>query len=125
MSFLFKLVDYALAVFMGLASVLFVSLVVGSGWNMFVAMFAGMFLGMLAVLPALMLSCGISTAFHVLPVGMLITMFTGMIAGMTIAMGTLSTSQLYPLAIFIAATVQMAIDLYDMKLKGEVSLDGR
>ncbi|MBE9536292.1 MAG: hypothetical protein IMF07_03845 [Proteobacteria bacterium] len=122
MRFLFKLVDYILAVFMGVASVWLVSLVVGSGWNMFIAMFVGMFLGMLAVFPALLFSCGVTTAFHVLPVGMLITMFTGMIAGMAIAMGALSTSQLYPLAIFIAATVQLAIDRYDMKLKGEVPL---
>jgi hypothetical protein len=122
MRLLFKLLDYVLAIFMGIASVWLVSLVIGSGWNMFIAMLIGMLVGMLVVFPVLMLSCGFSTAFHVMPVGMLITMFTGMMAGMAIAMDALSLPQLYPLAILIAATVQLAIDRQDMKLKGEVPL---
>jgi len=125
MKFLFKLADYLLAVLMGTAAVWLVSLVVDSGWNMYVAMFAGMFLGMLAVFPFLILSCGISTAFHIMPAGMPITMFAVMLTGMAIAMDVLSASRIYQMAILIAATVQLAIDLCDMKLRGEVSLDGR
>jgi len=125
MRFLLRLTDYILAIMMGTATVWLVLLVIGSGWGMFTAMFTGMLVGMLVVFPALVLSCGISTAFHILPAGMLITMFTGMATGMAIAGGSLSVSRLYTLAILIAATVQLAIDLYDMKLKGEVSLDGR
>ncbi len=123
MRLLFKLLDYVLAILMGVASLWLVSLVVGSGWNMFVAMLVGMFVGMLVVLPALIISCSFSTAFHVMPVGMLITMLTGMMTGMAIAMNALTPSQLYPLAIFIAATVQLAMDRQDLKLKGEVALD--
>ena len=123
MKILFKIIDYSLALLMGVGTVLLVSLVVGEGWNMFVAMSVGMLLGMILLIFVIVLSCGVTSIFDIMPTGMVITMFTGMAVGMSIAAGSASMARLYMGTLLFALFAQFTIDLYNLKLKGEVPLD--
>ncbi len=123
MKILFKILDYLISVFMGAGTVFTVSLVVGEGWNMFIAMFIGMLLGMIVMLLSVMLFVYVSTAFELFPAGMLITMFTGMAAGMLLSADRIDFTVLLWAAIFLSILIQLCIDIYNMKLKGEVPVD--
>ena len=123
MKILFKILDYLISVFMGTGTVYLVSLVVHESWNMALAMIAGMFLGIVVLMLTVLLFIYVSTAFELFPVGMVITMFTGMAAGMVITgMETDLFFMLMAAAIF-SVFAQCGIDLYNMKLKGEVPVE--
>ncbi len=120
MKILHKILDYLISVFMGGGTLLLVSLVVSENWNMFFAMIVGMLLGMLVLLVSVMLFISLSTAFELFPVGMVITMFVGMAAGMTMSMGNIEFKTMLSGAIILSLVVQLWIDMYNMKLKGDV-----
>ena len=123
MKILFKVLDYLIAIFMGTATVILVSLVVQESWNMVLAMIAGMFLGMAVLALSVLLFIYVSTAFELFPVGMLITMFTGMAAAMAITMMETDLLFLLIAAAAFSLLAQSGIDLYNMKLKGDVPFE--
>jgi hypothetical protein len=118
------MLDYLSSVFMGAGTIFVVSLVVGEGWNMFIAMIVGMVLGMLVLLLTVMLFVYVSTAFELFPVGMIITMLTGMAAGMVLSMGETDLALLLWAGIIYSILAQLCMDLYNMKLNGEVPVAG-
>lgn len=122
MTIFFKILDYLSALAMGIGTLFLVTLVVGRGWNMFLAMVAGMVIGMGVLLLALILFCSFSTLFELVPKGMIITMVTGMVSGMAAANGQGFTLMASASAVFSFGT-QIAIDLYNMKVSGEVTID--
>ncbi len=83
MKIIFKILDYLISVFMGSGTVVIVYLVVGEGWNMFIAM----------------------------------------IAGMVMSTGETDFARLLWAAILFSIFTQFCIDLYNMKLRGEVPID--
>ncbi|MBC8413233.1 hypothetical protein H8E50_06150 [bacterium] len=119
----FKIIDYVIAVFMAVSTVLLVALVTGTGWGMFAAMIVGMFLGMAVMIVSLLLFSGITTPFELFATGMITTMFTGMGTGMAIISSAPETGIMVSSAITFALIVQFGIDLYDMKLKGDVLVE--
>jgi hypothetical protein len=123
MKILFKILDYIISVLMGSGTLYLVSLVVNESWNMLPAMIVGMVLGIAALLIAVLLFIYVTTAFELFPVGMLITMFTGMGAGMAITSAGMDFKSMLPAAIAFSISAQVYIDLYNMKLKGEVPVD--
>jgi hypothetical protein len=120
---LFKMLDYLISVFMGAGTVFVVSLIVGEGWNMFIAMIAGMVLGMFVLLLTVMLFVYVSSAFELFHVGMVITMLVGMISGMAMAVGKADFTRMLCAAIILSVLAQLCMDLLNMKLKGEVTVD--
>jgi hypothetical protein len=82
MKILFEILDYIISVLMGSGTLYLVSLVVNENWNMLPAMIVGMVIGIVVLLIALLLFIFLSSAFELIPAGMIITMFTGMAAGM-------------------------------------------
>ncbi len=123
MKIIFKVLDYIISALMGTGTLYFVSLVVSDSWNMLIAMITGMFLGMAVLLISVLLFVSVSTAFELFPAGMVITMITGMTAGMVITMIEIDFQLMLFAAIAFSLVVQLCIDLYNMKLKGEVPID--
>lgn len=121
----FKFFDFAIAALMGVGSLLLVCLAVGSSWNMFLAMCAGMVIGMFVLFVVMLATVSITTLFQLLPVGMLITMPVGMLTAMAAASTGLGfTDMIWPVVLF-SLFVQLCIDIYNIRLKGEVRLEGR
>ena len=108
---------------MGTGTLFLVSLVINESWNMFLAMIVGMVLGIVVLLLAVVLFVSVSTAFELFPVGMIITMFTGMTTGMVITIVEIDFKLMLLAAIAFSLLSQFWIDLYNMKLKGNVKID--
>ncbi|MEF9475839.1 MAG: hypothetical protein L0958_03940 [Candidatus Mariimomonas ferrooxydans] len=123
MKILFKILDYIISVLMGTGTLFLVSLVVSESWNMFFAMIAGMVLGLVVLLLTVLLFMSVSTAFELFPVGMVITMFIGMATGMVITLVELDFILMLLPAITLSLFAKLWIDLYNMKLEGEVTVD--
>jgi hypothetical protein len=123
MKILFKILDYFASVLMGVGTLFIVSIVISESWNMFFAMIVGMVLGIVVLLLTVLLFSSVSTAFEIFPVGMVITMFTGMATGMVITIVEVDFILMLLTAITFSLFVQLWIDLYNMKLKGEVPVD--
>lgn len=123
MKILFKILDYIISVLMGTGTLYVVSLVVGKDWNMFLAMVLGMFLGIAVLLVTVILFVYVSTAFELFPVGMLITMFIGMASGMVIAVAEIDFKIMLTAAAVLSLLAQLYIDLYNVKLKGDVPVE--
>ena len=120
---LFKVLDYIIAALMGIGTLSLTYLVVSKEWNMLVGMFAGMVLGMLVLLLIILLFISLSTAFELFPVGMIISMFVGMVVGMMRSMeSTAFMSMVFPVIAF-SLIAQFVMDLYNLKLVGEVPVD--
>ncbi len=127
MKILFKLSDYAASILMGAGTLLLVSAIVGSGWNWntLLAMLAGMVLGTVVLFIVMLAFSSFATLFEIIPVGMVITMLTGMVAGMLFAATELGFMSMLPPVVAFSILAQFRIDLYNIKLKGEVELGGR
>lgn len=110
---------------MGTGTLFLVSLVVSRDWNMPSAMIAGMGLGITVLLLSALLFLSVSTPFELFPVGMVITMFTGMATGMAMVATELNFTSMLSGVITFSCLVQLWIDLYNLKLKGEVPLDNQ
>ncbi len=123
MKILFKILDYIISVLMGSGTLYIVSLVVNENWNMLPAMIVGMVLGIVVLLISLMLFVFVSTAFELIPAGMIITMFTGMAAGMAMTAAEMDFRFMLSAAILFSLLAQVCVDLYNMKLKGEVPVE--
>jgi hypothetical protein len=123
MKILFKILDYILASLMGAGTFIAVSLVVSTSWNMLFAMLVGMVLGTAVLICAVLLFSSFSTPFEIFPVGMIITMFTGMASGMMLSIDEHDFILMLFSVIVFSLFVQLCIDMYNMKLKGEVPLD--
>ncbi len=123
MKILFKILDYIISVLMGTGTLFLVSLVVSESWNMLLAMTIGMILGIVVLLLTVLLFVSVSTVFELFPVGMVITMFTGMTAGMVITIVEIDFILMLLAAIAFSLFAQFWIDLYNMKLKGDVQID--
>ena len=123
MKLLFKVLDYIISALMGTGTLYLVSLVVSESWNMFLAMIVGMVLGIVVLLVSVLLFVSVSTAFELFPVGMVITMITGMTAGMVITIVEIDFKLMLFTAIAFSLFAQFWIDLYNMKLKGDVRID--
>jgi hypothetical protein len=120
---LFKVLDYIIAALMGIGTLSVVYIIIDKDWNMLVGMFVGMVLGMVVLLLNVLLFIPISTAFELFPAGMVITMPSGMVLGMITSMRNLDfMSMLFPVIGF-SLFVQVVIDLYNLKLIGEVPVD--
>lgn len=123
MKILFKLLDYIISTLMGTGTLSAVYLLVDKEWNMPVAMITGMVSGMIVLLLTVLLFIPVSTAFELFPTGMVITMLIGMVVGMMRSIRYLDfMSMLFPVVGF-SLFVQFVIDLYNLKLIGEVPLD--
>lgn len=123
MKILFKIIDYIISVLMGTGTLFLVSLIVSESWNMFVAMIMGMVLGIAVLLLTVLLFVSVSTAFELFPVGMVITMITGMTTGMIITMVEIDFQLMLLATMAFSLFAQFWIDLYNMKLKGDVQID--
>ena len=123
MKILFKILDYVISVLMGSGTLYIVSLVVNENWNMLPAMIVGMVLGIVVLLISLLLFIFVSTAFELIPAGMIITMFTGMAAGMAMTAAEMDFRFMLSAAIVFSLLAQVYVDLYNMKLKGEVPVE--
>lgn len=121
MNLIFKVIDYVASVLIGTVTVLFVSFFVGKEWNMVAAMSAGMFFGMIALVLVTLLFVRISTFFQIMPPGMIIAMFTGMGAGMVFSAADVDLPLLLKMSVVFSLFVQYAMDVYNLKLTGEVS----
>ncbi|MBE9503794.1 MAG: hypothetical protein IME96_06430 [Proteobacteria bacterium] len=122
MKALVKIIDYVAAVLMGTATVFFISLFVDKQWNMIAAMFAGMCIGMIVLFIVTILFVRVSTFFQIMPAGMIITMFSGMAAGMVLTSAEVDRVVLFKVAVIFSLLIQYMMDLYNLKLKGEISL---
>jgi hypothetical protein len=123
MKIFLRISDYTIAVLMGVGTLFLVSLIVGKDWNMFFAMLVGMILGIVVLLLTVMIFSSISTAFELFPVGMIITMFTGMASGMILTKTETISTPIFVAVMAFSLFAQIGIDLYNMKLKGDVPLD--
>jgi hypothetical protein len=123
MKILFKILDYISAVLMGVGTLFLVSLVISNGWNMFFAMIVGMILGTGVLMLAVLLFSFFSTPFEIFPVGMVITMPIGMAAGMAVTVADPDVICMLSVAAVFSLFAQLGIDLYNMKIKGEVRVD--
>jgi hypothetical protein len=118
-----KAADYAAAVTMGSGTVLGVSLLLDDEWNMALGAAAGMAIGLLVMAFVFILFMRITTAFHLFPVGMPVTMITGMASGMATASGRVSAGVLYAAAVGFSVLTQLAVDLTDAGLRGDVPVE--
>lgn len=123
MKIIFRILDYAISVLMGTGALFLVSLVVGEGWNMFLAMFVGMLLGLVVLVFSVLLFSPITTPFELFPVGMVITMVAGMGAGMAQAKGDTNCTVMLVAVVLFSLTAQVVMDLYNVRLKGEVPIE--
>ncbi len=108
---------------MGSGTLYIVSLVVNENWNMLLAMIAGMVIGIVVLLISLLLFIFVSTAFELIPSGMIITMFTGMAAGMAMTAAEMDFRFMLSAVIVFSLLAQVYIDLYNVKLKGEIPVE--
>ncbi len=108
---------------MGAGTLFLISLVVSESWNMFFAIIVGIVLGIVVLLLTVLLFIFVSTAFEIFPVGMVITTFIGMATGLVITVVELDFKLMFLAAITFSLFVHLWIDLYNMKLKGEVTVD--
>ena len=125
MKVLFKIVDYLSAVLMGTGTLFLVTLAVSKDWNMFFAMIVGMILGTVVLVITILLFFPVSSTFELFPPGMIITMFTGMSAAMAITMGDIDFRLMLITAVLFSILVQITIDLYNRKLKGDFPLEDK
>jgi hypothetical protein len=125
MNAFFKMIDYAASCFMGVGTLFLVSLIIGKGGHMVFAMIVGMIIGMAMMVLTALIFTGLSTFFHILPGGMIITMTIGMVAGMMLSSGLVSGKNTYMAAAVFSCLIQAIIDIYNLKLKGEAAIDGR
>lgn len=125
MKLFFIFLDYTIAVIMGTGTVLLVHSIINNNWNMFSAMIVGMILGTGVLLLSVLLFTPVATPFELFPVGMIITMFTGMGTGMAITMTEIDLRSMLIAAVVFSLLSQLAIDLYNRKLKGDVPYDGK
>lgn len=123
MKILLKILDYIISVLMGTGTLFFVFLVVSESWNMFLAMIVGMVLGIVVLLLTVLLFISVTTVFELFPVGMVITMFTGMTTGMIITISEIDFKFMLSATIAFSLFAHFWIDLYNMKLKGDVHID--
>ena len=110
---------------MGTGTVLLAHYVINNTWHMFLAMIVGMILGTTVLLVSILIFTPVATAFELFPVGMIITMFTGMGAGMAITMSEIDFRSMFITAVLFSLLAQLAMDLYNRKLKGDVPLDNK
>jgi len=125
MKILFKVLDYIISILMGTGTVLLAHYVINNTWHMFLAMIVGMILGTTVLLVSILIFTPVATAFELFPVGMIITMFTGMGAGMAITMSEIDFRSMFITAVLFSLLAQLAMDLYNRKLKGDVPLDNK
>ncbi|MFQ5712576.1 MAG: hypothetical protein ACE5GU_00920 [Candidatus Scalinduaceae bacterium] len=111
------------AILMGVGTLFLVSLVVGKGWNMFFTMIVGMVLGMVVLAVTVLVFSPICSLFQLFPSGMIITMLTGMAAGMIFAAKEMDFMIILWTIVTFSLFVQLGIDFYNMKLKGELPVD--
>ncbi|NOS35792.1 MAG: hypothetical protein GQ522_04050 [Deltaproteobacteria bacterium] len=90
---------------------------------MFLAMFVGLILGMVVLVIIVLIFSPASTPFELFPVGMIITMFTGMGVGMVQTQGEADFTVMLVAAVLFSLSAQFAIDIYNMRLRGEVPID--
>lgn len=119
----FIISDYIVATLMGAGTLFFVFLVIGKGWNMFLTMIVGMILGMLVFAVTVLVFGPICSLFQLFPSGMIITMLTGMAAGMIFTATEIEFMIILWTVVAFSLSVQLGIDLYNMKLKGELPVD--
>ncbi len=122
MKIILGILDYIVAAIMGAGALCLAFLVVGEGWNMFLAMAVGMVLGMVVLLLVVFIFGPICNTLQLFPPGMITTMVIGMLAGMGIAGTWTDFKTGLAFAVGFALFVQLAIDCYDWKLKGEVPI---
>ncbi|MFQ5964224.1 MAG: hypothetical protein ACE5KZ_08080 [Candidatus Scalinduaceae bacterium] len=120
----FIIFDYIVAILMGVGTLFLVSLVIGKDWNMFFTMILGMILGMVVLAVTVLVFSPICSLFQLFPSGMIITMLTGMAAGMIFTATGIDFMVILLMIIVFSFSVQFGIDLYNMKLKGELPVDG-
>lgn len=123
MKVFFIILDYMVAILMGVGTLFLVSLVVGKGWNMFFTMIVGMVLGMVVLAVTVLVFSPICSLFQLFPSGMIITMLTGMAAGMIFAAKEMDFMIILWTIVTFSLFVQLGIDFYNMKLKGELPVD--
>lgn len=90
---------------------------------MFFAMVAGMIMGMVVLTVIVLIFGPICSIFQLLPSGMIITKLTGMATGMMFAMADVNFAMVFFVIVIFSLFVQFVIDLYNMKLKGDVIVD--
>lgn len=122
MGFIFKLVDYAAAILMGIGTLFLVVAVVDCRWNMILSMVVGMLLGTIVLALVLILFTGVSTPFEIITVGMPVTMLVGMGIGMNAAAGWSNIVSMISVVIIYSIAVQFGVHRYNLKLKGDVPL---
>jgi hypothetical protein len=123
MKVFFIILDYMVAILMGTGTLFLVSLVVDKGWNMFFTMIVGMILGMVVLAVTVLVFSPICSLFQLFPSGMIITMLTGMAAGMIFAAKEMDFMIIFWTIVAFSLFVQLGIDFYNMKLKGELPVD--
>ncbi len=123
MKILFKVLDYSASVFMGAGTVLVVSLLIPAGMNMVLAMIAGMMLGTAVLFLGVMIFSFVSAPFELFPAGMIITMIIGMGSAMAVASWETDPAFMLRAGIAFSLFVQLMIDLYNLKIRGEVHID--
>ena len=102
----------------GVLIALCAALLVGPGWNMFVAMIVMMALGMLLCI-FLSLALGILFgAMEIMVPVMLTGMFSGMFSGMWLAMAAVASVQLIWMGVIIGVAVTCIIWLANTRLRG-------
>ena len=115
-----KIVDYLMSVIMGVGTLLLVTIIVDMHWNMFLAMIAGMMLGVPVLMITFIIFSSVSSPFEIFPAGMVITMITGMVTGMVESMKDDNLKVMLIVVIVFSLIVQLSIDLYNLKLSGEL-----
>lgn len=87
---------------------------------MFLAMIVGMILSMVVLAVIVFVFGPVCSLFQLFPSGMVITKLTGMVSGMLFAAGNVYFMSMFLASVAFSLFVQFGIDLYNMKLKGEV-----
>lgn len=122
MKILFKLLDYALSILSGLGALFAVNFIISDSWNMVIAMIVGMLLGMVVLALIAIIFIQLTTAFELLPSGMLITMPIGMVVGMLEAVVDVDFALMITVAAIFSFSVQFCFNIYNARLKGEVPI---
>ena len=102
----------------GIVIALSAALLIGSGWNMFIAMVVMMALGMIS---GLLLSLALGILFGAMEIMvpvMLTSMFSGMFSGMWLAMTDVALAQLVYLGAVTGLAVTCIIWLVNARLRG-------
>ncbi len=82
-----------------------------------------MILGIVVLLLIVMIFISIATAFELFPVGMITTLFTGMATGMILTRAEINFAMMLVAVIVYSFLARVVIDLYNMRLKGDVPID--